>query len=263
VKLPLNRKVVIAVVAAAVLSAAGGTYAATRGSDKASDRPAGLLAQRQAFLDDVAKRLKVSSADLTAALQGAFADRIDAAVAAGKLTKAQADAIKARMKAHGGLPFLGAPFLGPELGLTFGPGFGPVGPGLPPRLRRALPGMPRLGPRGLRRLILPRMVRPGFPGPFLAVPFLGPELAGGPFAVLHSAAAYLGLTDAQVRQRLAGGASLAKIATDQGKSVDGLETALKDAVHSQLGKLSAAFDARVDKLVHLSLPRPLVQKTGP
>ena len=40
-KLPLNRKVVIAVVAVAVLSAAGGTYAATRGSDKAAVRPAG------------------------------------------------------------------------------------------------------------------------------------------------------------------------------------------------------------------------------
>ena len=52
-ELSLNRKVVIGAVATAVLAAAGGTYAATRHSDQASDRPAGLLAKRQAFLDDV------------------------------------------------------------------------------------------------------------------------------------------------------------------------------------------------------------------
>ena len=257
VQLPLNRKVVIAVVTAAVLSAAGGTYAATRVSDKASDRPAGLLAQRQAFLDAVAKRLKVSSADLNAALQGAFSDRLDAAVAAGKLTKAQADAIKAKINRGGGLPFgLGfppLPFLGPGFAMKVGPARGPFALGL----RRGLPGLP---PRA--------MLRRKFGGPFFALPFLGPGVVGGPFAgglfaVLHAAATYLGLTDAQLRQQLAGGASLAKIATDQGKAVDGLEAALKDAVHSQLSKLSAAFDARVDKLVHRSLPRPLVQKTGP
>jgi hypothetical protein len=258
VKLPLNRKVVIVVVAAAVLAAAGGTYAATRGSDKPSVRPAGLLAQRQAFLDDVAKRLKVSSADLTAALQGAFADRIDAAVAAGKLTKAQADAIKTKINRGGGLPFLP----GPLLGQRFVPPFGPVPRGpLGKRLRGHL-GF-RLRVPGLPPLVAPGAPPRGFPGKFLLLPLLGPDLAGGPRAVLDAAAKYLGVTDAQLFKKLAGGASLAKVATDQGKSVDGLETALKDAVHSQLDKFAAAFDSRVDKLVHRGLQRPLVEKTGP
>ena len=77
---------------------------------------------RQAFLNDAAARLKVSSTDLQSALTQAFNDRIDAAVKAGTLTKQQGDAIKARVKQSGGLPLLGgAP------GFRHGPGFG--GPG--------------------------------------------------------------------------------------------------------------------------------------
>ena len=62
--------------------------------------------ERQAFLNDAAKRLDVTPAELEAALQGAFEARIDAAVAAGKLTKEQADAMKQRSK-NGGLPLFG------------------------------------------------------------------------------------------------------------------------------------------------------------
>ena len=61
---------------------------------------------QDAFLNDVAKRLNVTPAALKAALKGANDDRIDAAVAAGKITKAQGDAMKARA-AEGGVPFFG------------------------------------------------------------------------------------------------------------------------------------------------------------
>jgi hypothetical protein len=80
---------------------------------------------RQAFLDDAAARLNVSSSDLQNALGSAFDDRVDAAVKAGQLTQAQGDALKARAKQSGGFPLLGG-HGGPGFGR--GPGFG-HGPG--------------------------------------------------------------------------------------------------------------------------------------
>ena len=62
--------------------------------------------EKQAFLNDAAKRLDVTPAQLEAALQGAYDARIDAAVAAGKITKEQAEAMKQRSK-EGGLPLFG------------------------------------------------------------------------------------------------------------------------------------------------------------
>lgn len=62
--------------------------------------------ERQAFLDDAAKRLNVTPAQLQAALQGAYGARLDAAVATGKITKEQAEAMKKR-SAQGGLPLFG------------------------------------------------------------------------------------------------------------------------------------------------------------
>ena len=59
---------------------------------------------QDAFLNNVAKRLSVTPAELKAALKGANDDRIDAAVAAGKITKEQGEAMKAR-SAEGGVPF--------------------------------------------------------------------------------------------------------------------------------------------------------------
>ena len=60
---------------------------------------------QDAFLNNVAKRLDVTPAELKAALKGANDDRIDAAVAAGKITKEQGEAMKARA-AEGGAPVL-------------------------------------------------------------------------------------------------------------------------------------------------------------
>ena len=49
---------------------------------------------------------------------------------------------------------------------------------------------------------------------------------GGHLRDLNAAADYLGLTEAQLRSELSGGKSLAQVAQDQGKSVDGLVDAL-------------------------------------
>ena len=89
--------VVIGIVAAIMAVSAGVAIAgATLGSDT----------EKQAFLNDAAKRLDVTPAQLEAALRGAFDARIDAAVAAGKITKEQAEAMKQRSK-DGGLPLFG------------------------------------------------------------------------------------------------------------------------------------------------------------
>src|ERR1700710_1649531 len=111
----LKRKVVGAAAGLAVLAGAGGAYAVTSGSN-----------DRQTFLNDVAKRLKVSPDELNAALKGALSDRLDADVAAGRLTPEQADRIKKEPEEHGGVPFMGHGRGGPP------PFAGPPPPGAPP-----------------------------------------------------------------------------------------------------------------------------------
>ncbi len=93
-----RRKTIVIGIVAAVMAVSAGV--AIAGGGLGSDT------ERQAFLDDAAKRLDVTPAELEAALQGAYGARIDAAVAAGKLTKDQADAMKQRSK-EGGLPLFG------------------------------------------------------------------------------------------------------------------------------------------------------------
>jgi hypothetical protein len=91
----MRRKILIGVVVLAAAGTAGGAYAATQ----ASSNP------RQAYLNDVAKRLGVSPSKLRAAMTGAFLDRLNADVKAGRLTQAQADRIKRRIERRGGIPF--------------------------------------------------------------------------------------------------------------------------------------------------------------
>jgi hypothetical protein len=62
---------------------------------------------RQAYIDDVAKRLNVSPTALTAAMKAAGYDRIEAAVAAGRITRSEADALKQRIEHGGGVPSFG------------------------------------------------------------------------------------------------------------------------------------------------------------
>ena len=71
--------------------------------------------------------------------------------------------------------------------------------------------------------------------------FFGPH--GGPhehFGELDAAAAYLGLTEAQLDEQLDGGKTLAQVAKDRGKSVDGLIQALVDQATKRLDAAVAA-----------------------
>src|SRR5581483_5429204 len=123
-----------------------------------------------------------------------------------------------------------------------------------------LAGGPLVGPR---RFFLGPLGGMDRGGPFLIKPFFGG---------LDAAAKYLGLTDAQLHQKLATGKSLADIAKAQNKSVDGLKTAIKNQLKSQLDKAVTAkkitqaqedkvlgnIDKRLDKIVNgtaLTAPR--------
>jgi hypothetical protein len=200
---------VLGLAALAVAAFAGGAYAATQSSGPNT---------RQAFLNDVAKRLNVTPQQLTAALNGAAIDQLQAGVKSGNLTQAQANAIEQRLKQSAANPAVPFGLFGPG-----GPGGagGAGGPGYP-----GAPGGPGgFGPPGLGK---------GGQAPQLrhfAVPF---AVAGG----IAPAASYLGLTEAQLMQQLSSGKSLAQIATAKGKSVTGLKQAI-----------SAAMKARFDKLV--------------
>ena len=110
----LKRRLAIGVVAVAAAAFAGGAYAATKDSNANT---------RQAFLNDVAKRLHVTPAQLTSALEGAEMDQLNAAVASGKLTQAQANALKQRIQqGHVLLGALGLFRAGPGFLAPFGPG---------------------------------------------------------------------------------------------------------------------------------------------
>ena len=84
----------LAIVATALIVLAGGTVAvaATRGSSHSG---------RQAYLDDVAKHLNVSPQALTAAVQAARSEEIKAAVADGRITQAQANALEQHIQRRG------------------------------------------------------------------------------------------------------------------------------------------------------------------
>jgi uncharacterized protein YidB (DUF937 family) len=62
----------------------------------------------------------------------------------------------------------------------------------------------------------------------------------GPFERLDVAAAYLGISTADLQSALAGGKTLAQVAQDHGKSVDGLVSALLDAQKKKLDRAVAA-----------------------
>jgi hypothetical protein len=97
----------VAVIGAAVAVAAGGAVGGALAASGTFD-PA---AERQAFLNDAAGRLGVTSTKLDAALKAAAIDRVDAALAAGRITKDEAQAMKDAINS-GKFP------------LTAGPGFG-------------------------------------------------------------------------------------------------------------------------------------------
>src|SRR6478609_6570552 len=123
-----RRKLAVGATGLAVLVGSGGAYAVAAGNTgTTAQKPADRGAEQKAFLDDVAKRLNVTPDQLTAAIKGAAEARIDAAVAAGKLTKEQGEAAKQRLAS--GAPLLPGPGGGPRGG--GGPGHGGRGFGGP------------------------------------------------------------------------------------------------------------------------------------
>ena len=162
----LTLKVGAGVAAAAAVAGGGAALAADRlGSSNDS----------QAIVNDAARQLGVTPSALTAALKKALENRVDAAVAAGRLTKEQGEELKQRIES-GDLPLF-------------------------------------FGPRG------------------------GPHEH---FGELDAAASYLGLTEAQLETQLENGKSLAQVAKDRGKSVDGLIQALVDQATKRLDAAVAA-----------------------
>ncbi len=205
----LKRRVVIGVTVIAAAAFAGGAYAQSQDSGANA---------RQAFLNDVAKRLHVTPTQLSAAVQGAAIDQLNAAVASGRLTQAQAKALKQRITKGGTVPLP--------------PGPGPAGPGFFPG--RSFFGAPGPGPGGPgffpgRRLF----GAPGQPG---AGPHFGARGAGA----LAAAASYLGLSERQLVAQLGAGRSLAQIATARGKSASGLKAAITASITATLDKAVAA-----------------------
>jgi hypothetical protein len=171
VDLNMNRKRKIFVAAAALLAAAGG------GAAIAASQTGSPAEESQAIIDDAAEQLGIPSSKLSDALRKALSDRVDEAVAAGRLSKAEGDALKARIQS-GDVPLFG--------GLHHGLG------------------------------------HVGF------------------FGDLDAAASYLGLTESELRSELHDGKSLAQVARDHGKAVDGLVDTLVAAAKEKLDKAVAA-----------------------
>jgi polyhydroxyalkanoate synthesis regulator phasin len=162
-------KIAGVLVAVAVVAGGGAAIAATKVWSPHEES--------QAVIDDAAKQLGVTPAQLSDALKQALENRIDEAVADGRLTKAQGDELKKRIESSD-VPFPFG-FLGPH------------------------PGLKSFG-------------------------------FYGPFVNFATAASYLGLTPAQLRTKLGQGKSLAQIAKDEGKPVDGLVQALVKAADDRI-----------------------------
>src|SRR5512140_738892 len=108
----LKPKVIAGAVAGLVVAGGGAAYAATQlGSPQQ---------ENQAVLNDAASQLGVQPSALSAALKKALENRVDDAVAAGRLTKAQGDELKQRIES-GDVPLFGGPGFGfHEHGALFG-----------------------------------------------------------------------------------------------------------------------------------------------
>ena len=101
--------------------------------------------------------------------------------------------------------------------------------------------------------------------PLFAGPMLGHR--GGPGghgpghgAKLDTAASFLGVTEAELRESLQGGKTLAEIATDEGKTVDGLVDALVAAATERLDE--AVADGRLTKAQRDELVASLEERTS-
>jgi hypothetical protein len=297
-----KRAVAIAAVTVAAAGGAGVAVAATSSNTGPSS-----------FLDDVAKHLGISRQKLDDATKAAAIDQVNADLAAGRITKDQADALKKRIES-GDVPPLAALRGGRGFG---GPGFGPGGPGGPGMLK---PGMLKgflqdgLGAAatylGLSESDLQGKLTngqsladvakaqkkdvTGLQDAIVAAEkadldkavadkqltqsqaddalnqlkarigdLVNGQLRFGArhggfhgragFGVgLDAAAKYLGLTQAQLRQKLASGQSLADVARAQKKDVAGLASAITADAKSRLDKAVASkklTQAQADELL--------------
>ena len=99
----LKPRVIAGAVAGLAVVGGGGAYAATQlGSPQQ---------ENQAVLNDAASQLGVEPSALSAALKKALENRVDDAVSAGRLTKAQGDELKQRIES-GEVPLFGGPGFG-------------------------------------------------------------------------------------------------------------------------------------------------------
>src|SRR5213592_2065876 len=105
-----KHKATAGAVAALALLGGGGAIAATQLGGSPGE-------ESKAVVNDAAKQLGIEPSKLTGALKKAFEDRVDAAVAAGRLTKAQGEEMKKRIEADD-FPLFGPPAFG----------FGHIGP---------------------------------------------------------------------------------------------------------------------------------------
>jgi len=148
--------------------------------------------ESKAVIDDAASQLGVKPTELSNALKQALKNRVDDAVAAGKLTEEQGKELKERIDSD-------------EYPLLFGGLFGHRGPGF------------------------------GFDHGF------GPHDG---FGFLETAAAYLGISEADLRQAL-DDQTLGEIAKEKGKSVDGLVKAIVAGQEKRIDE--AVADGRITK----------------
>jgi len=94
----MRRKLVTVGAAALAVAGGGAAIAATTGGSPQEES--------KAVVEDAAKQLGVTPSRLSSALKQALENRVDAAVADGRLTKEQGDALKARIEAED-YPMLG------------------------------------------------------------------------------------------------------------------------------------------------------------
>jgi hypothetical protein len=281
-----KRAVAIAAVTVAAAGGAGVAVAATSSNSGHSN-----------FLDDVAKHLGISRRQLDDATKAAAIDQVNADLAAGRITKDQADALKKRIES-GDMPPLGTLRGGRGFG---GPGFGPGGlgfggPGMikgflddglsaaakylglsESDLRSKLTSGQSLAAvakaqkkdvTGLQDAVIAaekadldkavadkKLTQSQADDVLTQLRARIGDLVNGQlrFGARHggfpdraglgigldAAAKYLGLTQAQLRQKLQSGQSLADVAKAQKKDVAGLEAALSAAAKSRLDKAVA------------------------
>src|SRR4249920_4144628 len=101
---PVRRKIVAAAAAVLAVGGAGAAIAATQFNNSPS-------AESKAVVSDAAKQLGVQPSELSGALKKAMKDRVDAAVADKRITKAQGDELKKRIDSDE-FPLLAGPGLG-------------------------------------------------------------------------------------------------------------------------------------------------------